>query len=431
MRRFIVVSLTVLLLVASGFAFAGGAREADDTVTIQIGLAPREVGQTFPALLDEFRAANPNIRVNWLEVPGVPGEQKNLYVTNLIGRSDEPDIMALDIIWPGEFIANGWTTPLNDYFSAAELGQFNPALIDAATTPNGEVHAIPFYQNAVHFFYRRDLLEKYDLEVPTTWSELEDSARVVLQGENDPDLAGYTSMWAQIEGLFMNYLQFLWGAGGSMVNAQGRVAVDTPQGRQALNQMVGMLERNTAPESILTYRPNDAMALFRQGRAVFMVVQGFVWPIITEPDSPVADVVEMGSIPVFDGQDPETTRRHAIGAWMFAINPNSRNVDAAVQLIRFLTREENQVRLGIETGNLPPRLGMENNPALIEAVPIAVQQFRNFALGDVRPSVQTGENYTEFSDIMQRHIHAALTGDMTVEQALRSAQSEANTLLGQ
>ena len=431
MRRLFVFSLAVLLLMASGLVFASGAREADETVTIQIGLAPREVGQTFPALLDEFRAANPNIRVNWLEVPGVPGEQKNLYVTNLIGRSDEPDIMALDIIWPGEFIANGWTTPLNDYFTAAELGQFNPALIDAATTSNGEVHAIPFYQNAVHFFYRRDLLEKYNLDVPTTWSELEASARIVLEGERNPDLAGYTSMWAQIEGLFMNYLQFLWGAGGSMVDSRGRVAVDTPQGRQALNQMVGMLERNTAPESILTYRPNDAMALFRQGRAVFMVVQGFVWPIITEPDSPVANVVEMGSIPVFDGQDPATTRRHAIGAWMFAINPYSRNVDAAVQLIRFLTREENQVRLGVETGNLPPRLGMENNAALIEAVPIAAQQFRNFALGDVRPSVHTGENYTEFSDIMQRHIHSALTGDMTVEQALRSAQAEANTLLGQ
>lgn len=431
MKRFFVVCLAVLLLVTSATVFAGGARESDDTVTIQIGLAPREVGQTFPALLDEFRAANPDIRVNWLEVPGVPGEQKNLYVTNLIGGSDEPDIMALDIIWPGEFIANGWTTPLNEYFSDAELAEFNPALIDAATTADGEVHAIPFYQNAVHFFYRRDLLEKYNLSVPTTWSELEEAARVIVEGENDSDLAGYTSMWAQIEGLFMNYLQFLWGAGGNMVDSRGRVAVDTVEGRRALNQMVGMLERGTAPQSILTYRPNDAMALFRQGRAAFMVVQGFVWPIITEADSPVADVVEMGSIPVFDGQDPETTRRHAIGAWMFAINPNSRNVDAAVELIRFLTREENQVRLGVETGNLPPRLGMENNPALIEAVPIAAQQFRNFALGDVRPSVHTGENYTEFSDIMQRHIHSALTGDMSVNEALQSAQAEADALLGQ
>ena len=151
-----------------------------------------------------------------------------------------------------------------------------------------------------------------------------------------------------------------------------------------------------------------------------MVVQGFVWPIITEDDSPVRDNVEMGSIPVFEGVDPETPR-HATGAWMFAVNPNSQNVDAAVELIRFLTLEENQVRLGIETGNLPPRRGMENNPDLIDAVPIAEQQYRNFELGNVRPSVDTGENYTEFSDIMQRYIHAALTGDTSVEDALSQA----------
>ncbi len=430
MIRFIRSGLIVLLVSVAGYAFAAGQADVDDTVTIQIGIAPREVGQVFPQLLAEFEEQNPDIRVDWLEVPGVPGDQKSLYVTNLIGGSEDPDVMALDVIWPGEFIANNWTIPLNDYFSEAELAEFNPALINAATS-DGEIHAIPFYQNAVHFFYRRDLLEKYDLDVPVTWSDLEEAAQIVLEGEDDPDLAGYSSMWAQIEGLFMNYLQFLWGAGGSIVEEGGRIAVDTADGRRALSQMVGMLDSGIAPRSLLTYTPNEAMTLFRQGRAVFMVVQGFVWPIITAPDSPVADVVEMDSIPVFEGVDPETTPRHATGAWMFAVNPNSRHVDEAVELIRFLTTEENQVRLGIETGNLPPRLGMEDNPDLIEAVPIAVQQYKNFELGNVRPSVETGENYTEFSDIMQRHIHSALTGDMTVEEALRSAQAEADQLLGQ
>lgn len=413
--------------VFAGFAFAGGAAEVEEVTRIQIGIAPREVGDTFPRKLAEFQEANPHIQVDWLEVPGVPGDQKSLYVTNLIGGSDEPDVMALDVIWPGEFIANGWTIPLNDYFTEEELAGFNPALMNAATA-NGEVHAIPYYQNALHFFYRRDLLEKYDLEVPTTWSELEEAAQIILEGEDDPDLVGYSSMWAEIEGLFMNYLQFLWGAGGSIVDDAGRIVIDTPEGRQALQQMVGMLERGIAPASLLTYTPNDAMALFRMGRAPFMVVQGFVWPIITEPDSPVADVVEMGSVPVFDGTDPETPR-HATGAWMFAVNPNSQHVEEAVELIKFLTTEENQVRLAIETGNLPPRIGMEENRELIDAVPIAAQQIRNFTLGNVRPSIETGANYTEFSSIMQRHIHATLIGDMGVEEALASAQAEADRLL--
>lgn len=421
-----IVGSMLLLLAPMGFA-SGQAEEGP--VDIQIGIAPREVGDVFPDLLDEFQEENPQINVEWLEVPGVPNEQKSLYVTNLAGASSEPDVMALDVIWPGEFIANNWTMPLNDYFSEEELGEFNEAFLEAATV-DGEVHAIPFYQNAIHFFYRQDLLDEYDLDVPTTWSELEEAAEVVLEGEDNPDLEGYASMWAQIEGLFMNYLQFLWSAGGTIVSDNGELVVDTPEAHQALEQMVGMLESGIAPESLLGYNPNDTMSLFRQGRAVFMVVQDFVWPIITEEDSPVADDVEMGSIPVFEGID-ESTPRHATGGWMFAINPNTANPDEAAELVRFLTSEQSQLRLGIEAGALPPRVGMEENEELIESRPIAETQYENFAMGRVRPSIETGENYSEFSHIMQRHIHAALTGDSSVDEALASAQEEVNELLDQ
>ncbi len=426
LRTFLVGLMVVFV---GTFAFAAGEQEVEE-VDLQIGIAPREVGDTFPEKIAEFEEQNPQVNVDWLEVPGVPGEQKSLYVTNLVGASDEPDIMALDVIWPGEFIANNWTIPLNDYFTDEELADFNPALLDAATV-NGEVHAIPYYQNAIHFFYRRDLLDDYGLDVPTTWAELEEKADIILEGEDDPDMVGYSSMWAEIEGLFMNYLQFLWGAGGQIVDDAGNIVIDTPEGEQALEQMVGMLERGTAPDSLLTYDPNDAQTVFRQGRTPFLVVQGFVWDLLTADDSPVADVVEMGSVPVFDGVDPETTPRHATGAWMFAINPHSEHPDEAAELIRYLTTEENQVRLAIETGNLPPRVGMEDHEELLAEKPIAEQQFKNFNLGNVRPSMEAGEDYSELSSIMQRYIHGALLGEMEVDEALQSAQEEADALLGQ
>ena len=117
---------------------------------------------------------------------------------------------------------------------------------------------------------------------------------MVTQNEQDPDLNGYISMWAQIEGLFMNYLQFLWGAGGQFFDANGKPEVNSPEAVKALSTMVDMIYKyKVAPESILTYKPNDAMALFRQGRSVFMIVQDFVWPMLNEEDSPVKGNVLM------------------------------------------------------------------------------------------------------------------------------------------
>lgn len=424
------ISITLVLALVAGLVFAGGGQEemGDGPVTIQLGISPREVGAVIPVFIEGFESQNPGVTVEWLEVPGVPNEQKNLYVTNLIGMSPEPDVMALDIVWPGEFIANGWALPLNDYFSSEELDQFLPGMLNAVSS-GGQVYGVPLYTNAIHLFYRADLLEKYDLDVPRTWSELESAAQTILDGEQDPDLSGYISMWAQIEGLFMNYLQFLWGAGGSFFDDNGNVTVDTPEGRQALEQMVGMIDRGIAPESILTYRPNDAMALFRQGRAAFMVVQDFVWPILNEDDSPVAGLVEMASVPAFDGNPDAPT--HTMGGWILAVNPNSENPEIAADLIRYMTNEENGIEMGVTTGSLPARIGMDTNEELLSAYPIAAQLYQNFEAGDVRPSAETGARYSEVSNVIQTQVHAALNGLASVEDALATAQAEIESILSE
>jgi multiple sugar transport system substrate-binding protein len=431
MRIFVRIGLAALVLCLAGAAaVASGVQQeaAEGPVEIQLAISPREVGSAIPDLIAEFEEQNPSIDVSWLEVPGVPNEQRNLYVTNLVAGSAEPDVMALDIIWPGEFIANGWTTPLNDYFSDEELSEFLPGMMNAVTV-DGQVHAVPLYTNAIHFFYRQDLLDKYDLEVPTTWSELEQAAKTVLDGEQDSDLRGYISMWAQIEGLFMNYLQFLWGAGGSFFDDAGNVTLDTPEGRRALQQMVDMLESGVAPQSILNYRPNDAMALFRQGRAVFMVVQGFVWPILTEEDSPVRDVVEIGRVPWFEGNEDAST--HAMGGWVLAINPNSPNRDAAAGLIRHLTTREAGIELAVKAGSLPARVGMNTNQKLLDAFPTAEILYRNFEKGNVRPSAEAGAKYPQLSNIVQQQVHAALNGLVSVEEALEIAQSQIEDLFAE
>lgn len=271
MKKFLSIFMLSILVLTS--LTAAGSQEAVENITLQIGISTREVGASLPELLEGFQQENPNITVDWNKVPGVPNDQHTLYVTNMISESNQPDVMALDVIWPGEFIANGWAEPLNDYIDSSQMDGYLDGMMNSVSS-EGKIYGIPLYTNAIHFFYRKDLLDKYNLSPPDTWEEMISQSKIITQKENDPDLYGYISMWAQIEGLFMNYLQFYWGAGGSFFNSAGKVDVDNAAGRKALGTMVDMIYKDkVAPESILTYKPNDAMALFRQGRAVFMVVQ--------------------------------------------------------------------------------------------------------------------------------------------------------------
>jgi multiple sugar transport system substrate-binding protein len=415
-------------LIFSG-VFANGSQEVTEEgpVTLQIGISTREVGAALPDLLASFETANPNMTVEWNKVPGVPNDQHTLYVTNMISHADQPDVMALDVIWPGEFIANRWAEPLNAYFDDSDFDQYLDGMMNSVTF-DGNVYGIPLYTNAIHFFYRKDLLDKYGLEKPDTWEELIETALIVTEKEQDPELAGYISMWAQIEGLFMNYLQFLWGAGGQFYDGNGRPNINTAEAVKALSTMVDMIYKyEIAPISIITYKPNDTMALFRQGRAVFMVVQDFVWPMLNEEDSPVKGKAVMDRVPYFEGNS--NTDTVCMGGWILTVNPYSKHKEEAAELIRHLTTKESGRILAVQAGAMPAIKGMESDPDLLNAYPIAETLYKDFSVGDVRPSAQAGANYPELSHIMQKAIHAALLQKKTPEEALRDAQKELEELL--
>lgn len=433
-RRSVLLALGSVFFVTS-LAFAGGTQEggsqksaAQQSVSIQFAISPREVGKVIPSFINGFEQANPNVKVDWLQVPGVPNDQHTLYVTDLASQSPQPDVIAVDVVWPGEFIANGWAAPLNDYFTKAELSKYLPGMMNSVTI-DGKVYGVPLYTNAIHFFYRTDLLAKYGLAVPKTWGELQSEAKEIVAKEGNPDMVGYISMWAQIEGLFMNYLQFMWGDGGSFFGPKGKVTVDTPAGQRALSTMVNMIKEGVAPSSITTYKPNDAMALFRQGRAVFMVVQDFVWPMLNASDSPVAGKVGMTRVPYFAGH-PDTNTV-CMGGWILVVNPYSQHKAEAAKFIKYITSEQSGLKLAEETGSMPALNGMQNNQELLSAYPIAKQLYADFAVGNVRPSARAGAKYPELSHEMQLEIHSALVGEKTPAQALAAAQANIAKLLGQ
>jgi len=428
MERFLSVLFIVIALVAMPLSANGGSDKSEN-ISVQIGISTREVGAAMPSMIERFEAANPGISVEWNKVPGVPNDQHTLYVTNLAARSDKPDVMAVDVIWPGEFIANGWAEPLNKYFDKDFFDQYLDGMMNSVTS-NGQFYGVPLYTNAIHFFYRKDLLEKYGFEAPSTWEEMIEQAQYIQEKENNQDLVGYISMWAQIEGLFMNYLQFLWGAGGQFFDDSGNARVNTAEGIKALSCMVDMIyKNNVAPESILTYKPNDAMALFRQGRAVFMVVQDFVWPMLNADDSPVKGKVVMDRVPYFKGN--ENAKTVCMGGWILVMNPNSKNKEAAAKLIESLTSETSGIELGTLAGSMPARKGMENNQQLLSEYPIAETLYKDFSVGDVRPSAQLGSDYSEVSHIMQKEVHSALLQQKSPAEALEDAQEQIDSLLNQ
>jgi multiple sugar transport system substrate-binding protein len=419
--------LAMLLFGALALTMLPVTGQAEENIKLVLSIGPRGFGEVAPDHIKGFMQKHPNIEVEWLKISDVPNESRNFYVTNLTAKNSTPDVIAVDVIWPGDFAKRGWIEPLEEYFDQKEINQYIPDFASAAMV-DGKLYAIPLYMDGTHLFYRKDLLEKYSFEPPKTWEELIMQAKTITEGEDNPDLVGFISMWAKIEGLFMNWLSFFYGAGGQFFDAEGNLTVNSPEGINALQTMVDILYKHKITnDSILTYRPDDARVLFQQERAVFLMVQDFVWAALTADDSPVKDKVEFTRNPYFEGHSEGHST--AIGGFLLTINANSEHKQEAAELIRYFTSYDAQLKAALISAKAPTISAVYNDPTLAEKRPDLAKLGKNFDVGVVRPSAQTGAKYPQVSEIMQLEITAALHQQKTPEQALTDAETQLKALL--
>jgi multiple sugar transport system substrate-binding protein len=105
-----------------------------------------------------------------------------------------------------------------------------------------------------------------------------------------------------------------------------------------------------------------------------------------------------------------------LGGWGFAISRFTGNPDAAWQLVNFLTRPEQMIKMQSRLGRIPARKTL---------VPAEFQPILESAR--MRPPIP---EYAPASDILQRWLSGALTGRTSPEEALNNAARETRSLLG-
>ena len=98
---FAVVLLFIMSLLAGPIA-------AQDNVELTLSIGARGFGDAAPILIETCENEVGGISVEWERISDVPNESRSIYVTNFTARNSKPDIIAVDVIWPGDFAARGW-----------------------------------------------------------------------------------------------------------------------------------------------------------------------------------------------------------------------------------------------------------------------------------------------------------------------------------
>jgi len=411
--------LAVLALPANGIAESGRGR----AVTLAVGGAPAEL-DVWEWVAREF-ADRTGIPVRLLRQPTDTGLRRQGLVLAMTAGKPDPDLFLMDVAWLAQFAASGWLAPLDGLPGTGACpspDDFFPRILELADRWKGRLVALPLYIDGGLLYYRKDLLKRYGYEgPPATWEQLLDASRRIQKEMRREQPGFYAFVWqgAQYEGLVCDFLEFAGADGGIDLDRNGTVVVDTPENRKALAFMRDLIHRwRVSPPSTYTEMKEEEVRLFfQEGNALFERNWPYAFALHREAGSPVRKSTGIAPLPSFrPGRSVST-----LGGWHIGISARSDAPEESRKLLCFLTSREIQKELALRLGWNPGRRDVYEDPELLARMPHFRELRSVFETARPRPILPF---YTPLSDILQRHLNAALAGKASPEEALSAAQRD-------
>jgi len=410
--------VAVALAVLACTTGCGGGR-ADGGAHLRVLLPPSEQAIWQP-IARSFEASHPGVRVEIVEGPQSTNLREDLYTASLLAGDPTFDLVYMDVTWTSKFASAGWLMPL-DGFAGFEPDRFLRAAVEAGRY-RGRPYRIPIRTDVGVLYYRADWLAEAGLEPPRTFGDL---MRIAGALQRPPERWGFVWQGKQYEGLVCDFLEVLHGHGGFWVDpATLEVGLDRPEAVAALRFLQSCLgPEPISPPGVTTYTEEESRRLFHDGRAVFLRNWPYVWRLAQADDSPLRGKVGvMAMVHAPSGRSAGT-----LGGWGLGISSFSGAPELAWAFILHATSLESQRALCAETGYAPARREAYDDSTLRAANPFLEHLLAIHDGAVARPTIA---RYALASDILQRHLSAALAGGTDPARALDAAARETRAAVG-
>jgi multiple sugar transport system substrate-binding protein len=392
----------VLVLAAAATAGCGVGGDEGGTGAKAINwYAFNEPGGSYDqAVANCNKQANGKYTINYIKLPNIADQQRELLVRRLAAEDDSIDLASLDVIWTAEFAQAEWILPWEgERRSVAEEGKLEGPL--KTVDYQGKVWAMPHTSNTQLLWYRKDRVDAPPDDF--TWDEMIDDAvdkGTVVEVQS-----------AQYEGLVVWINALIAGAGGQIVNEQGDVLVNDTAKRAAEIEL-RLATSPAAPPGMSTANEDAGRLGFEGGRSDYMVNYTYIYPAAAEVGEDFQKNIGWTLYPRTD-KDKET--RPPLGGFNIAVSAFSKKPDLAFEAAECLASPENQA-LSAELGGLPPTTeSVYEEPKVQEAFPFADALRESIDKAAPRPVTPA---YSDISLAIQKTYHPpeSVDPDTVVEQ---------------
>jgi ABC-type glycerol-3-phosphate transport system substrate-binding protein len=406
----------------SAFKFPAAGKPYEGT-TLNVSMVAEAKPDALKQVISRFTEQT-GINVN-LDILPYPTLQEKQF-TVMTQQSGALDGVHVDCVWVGQYAGQGWVSAVDDLLAQTDpayvqFEDFHPNVVNEQCVWEGKLYGLPFI-NAVHtLYYRTDIFEKHGLEIPQTWEELRETAKMITEAESANDLYGVTMMAKRGVQLLCTYVNFLGAFGGNFYNEQYVSTLDQPEAIQALDFMKSLVPY--ANPGVLSQDYDECAATFAGGKAAMNIQWQNAAPGFLDPEkSQIVGKWNITLTPGVEQSDGSIRRSPCFGGWDFAIAADSKNREALWELILWATSPDMERELAAAMPS--SRKSVLGDPEFQKKYIEYETMLKSFDHAMGRPRIP---EWPQMADLIEAALSEAMTDAKSAEQAL----TEVNPLLNE
>src|SRR5215203_422794 len=380
----------------------------------------KDTSGNLPKIIQKFNESHPNGQVTLHELPDEADQQRQQMIENTQITNPRMAVLNVDVVWTAEFAANQYIEALPaDQFPTD--GVLQPT-IDSATYFN-KLYAYPFRSNGGLLFYRKDLLDKYSLQVPITFDEMKAACDKITAGEKNPKLACYAGQHSKYEDLTVNFDEAVHGAGGVIIGDDGKPNVATPEATKGLQTLADWFKNGDIPKAAITWTEEEGRKAFQDGELIFHRNWPYVYAFAAKTDgsSKVNGKFDVAPLPGIT--QPVVS---SLGGANLGIAKNAESKGTAVDFLKFMASEESEKSDTLATSNAPVLESVYSDPDVLKKYPFLPTLLESIQTAKPRPKAV---QYGDVTLAIQDAAYGALQGQTDPYAALQSLQIKLQALI--
>src|SRR5699024_800061 len=276
---------------------------------------------------------------------------------------------------------------------------------------------MPFSKSTRVMYYNQDLLDKYDVEVPTTWDEVLELGEKMVEANDDAVAMGFENSYE------MEFETLARQNDAPFITTDLEVGIDTPESIEALELIMDMIDdgyARTAGEDGYFSGP------FARGESALYIGSSAGLPHV----EPVAEEngIEWSTaeLPTYNEEELTLFVGNDLGVFSSA---SEEEKEGAIAFMAFLLKPENTAKWAINTGYVPVTesgINTEEYQEFLEENPRAVAATLELEYGISSP---TFVGYAEYRNKLLDVLEEVLINDLDVKEGLKQINDEAVELI--